>query len=253
MNREFATLAEFAAFAKGRAALVEDATQTYGQADGLPGWWETLYLNPNPNEDDCRFCRAMSTCPAWAKKVEYTLGMTLQAAADCFDAGEPLPVPKTPAGLSVAMKAAGGLEDWAKAVRAEVERQLMAGDMVEDFGLELGKQGDRAWIDKAATEVMLRKVFRLKVEDMYDMKLKSPTSIEKMAPKVNKAGRILPPKPGQPAPVLGPKQWAKLQPLIGRAPAKPSVKPMREIKTPWTPEAPSTDAFEASENEEGLA
>ncbi len=251
--KEFATLAEFAAFAKNRVAVVEAATEARAQTNNLPGWWETLYLNPDPNEDECRFCRAMSTCPAWANKVEDTLGMTLQAAADCFTAGADLPTPAADDRLAIAMRAAGGLEDWAKAVRAEVERRLMLGQPVAGYGLELGRQGARAWTDKSAAEAMLRKTMRLPIEVVYDMELKSPTSIEKLAPRYGKAGNLLPPKKGDEEPIIGPKQWKTLQPLIGRAPAKPSVKPLREIKEPWTPTAPSTDAFEATDDGEGLA
>ncbi len=250
--KEFATLAEFAAYAKGRVALVEEATQRYRTTTNLPGWWETLYLNPDPNEDECRFCRAMSTCPAWAGKVEDTLGMTLQAAADCFTAGDDLPVPTDDDRLALMMSVVGGFEDLAKAVRAEVERRLMLGQDVKGWGLELGRQGARAWTDRSAAEAMLRKTMRLPIEVVYDMELKSPTSIEKLAPRYGKAGNLLPPKKGDAEPIIGPRQWKALQPLIGRAPAKPSVKPLREIKEPWTPTAPSTDTFSV-EDDDNLA
>jgi hypothetical protein len=252
--KEFATLAEFAVYAEERAALVEEAARMRtSQTFTTEGDWADTYLNPNPNDDECRFCRAMPTCPAWANKVEDTLGMTLEAAADCFDSTEGVPLPATDR-LPAAMRAAAGLEDWAKAVRAEVERRLLAGVPVEGYGLELGRQGSRAWTDEEAVETLLRKTFRLNVEQTFELKLKSPTQVEKLAPKRNTKGEIVQSKPGEMSPPLSAKQWDKVQALVTRAPAKPSVKRTSEITTPYVPEAPSADAFDAvPEAEEDLA
>ncbi|MNV60229.1 hypothetical protein D3C71_1526840 [compost metagenome] len=48
---------------------------------------------------------------------------------------------------------------------------------------------------------------RLKVDQMYDFKLISPTTAEKVLKEAN------------------PRKWNKLQPLIGRSDGKPSVAP----------------------------
>ena len=50
---------------------------------------------------------------------------------------------------------------------------------------------------------------RLKVEEMYDLKLISPTNAEKL----------------QKAAVIGPRQWTKVQDLIVRPDGKPTVAP----------------------------
>ena len=52
---------------------------------------------------------------------------------------------------------------------------------------------------------------------------------------------LLKPAEGQTKPVLGPRQWKKLQEQITRSEPKPSVKPAGAIKKPYTPPAP-TDA-----------
>ena len=99
-------------------------------------------------------------------------------------------------------------------MRAETERRLLNREEVPGFGLELGRQGPRKWTDKEAVEDMVRKQFRLAEGDAYNMKLKSPTQFEEQLTK---------PAEGKDKPVLGPRQWKKLQSLITRSEPKPSV------------------------------
>jgi hypothetical protein len=70
---------------------------------------------------------------------------------------------------------------------------------------------------------------RLRVEEMYDLKLISPTSAEKLT-KGDK-------------PVIGPKQWKKLQDHITRSEPKPSVAPQSDKREPYTP-TPAVDDFQ---------
>ncbi len=119
-------------------------------------------------------------------------------------------------------------------MRAETERRLLNREEVPGFGLELGRQGPRKWTDKEAVEDMVRKQFRLAEGDAYNMKLKSPTQFEEQLTK---------PAEGKDKPVLGPRQWKKLQSLITRSEPKPSVKPAATIKKPYTPPAPSDEDF----------
>jgi hypothetical protein len=167
--------------------------------------WQEAWLNPG--EKQCRFCRAKATCPALAQAVSTELVMGAPASPDEFAVLEPrtdTPEDK----LARAMAAVGMIEDWCKAVRAEVERRLLGGEAVAGYKLVRGKQGNRKWTDETeATEAM--KSMRLKVEQMYDLKLISPTTAEKLA----KAG------------TLGPRQWASLQDLVTRAEGSPSVAP----------------------------
>ena len=86
-----------------------------------------------------------------------------------------------------------------------VREPLILGTEVPGFKLVEGKQGNRAWVDQAKAEAAL-KALRLKADDMYDKKLISPTTAEKLLK-------------------TDPKKWAKLQELITRASGKPSVAP----------------------------
>lgn len=109
--------------------------------------------------------------------------------------------------LATLMDAADMIEGFAKAVRAEVERRLLAGSFTDArYKLVEGRQGARAWTDEAEAEAAL-KAMRLKTDEMYDRKVISPTSAEKLLGEANK------------------RKWAKLQPLITRSDGKPSVAP----------------------------
>ncbi len=230
--KEFATLAEFAEFAKQRAAAVETATQLHpihferGSSHERAGWIRT-FLNPDPNEDECAFCRAQATCPAARAKLEAAVG----AGFDVIDETTLAQVHDTDdTTLGRLMSITGLLEDWIKAVRAETERRLLLGEAVDGFGLELGRQGNRAWKDTKEVTRLLREQFRLKLEDAFDLSLKSPTSVEKLTK-------------GKDA-VLSERRWAKLQDLISRSEPVPSVKPSAKIKTPYSVVKPDESAFE---------
>lgn len=183
-------------------------------------------LVPGPKQ--CGFCKAKSVCPAY---LGETTGVAKQAASvDDFDdltqerIVEGLAATDAPT-LSQMMAKIDLLEALPKAIRAEVERRLVADTPVPGFKLVEGKRGNRAWINPDEAEVVL-KGMRLKIEQMYDLKLISPTAAEKLA----KAGD------------LGPRQWAKLQKEIGQSAGKPSVAPESD-KRPAISVAASADDF----------
>lgn len=202
-------------------------------AEPFEKWWP-IYLNPEPNDEDCAYCRARVSCPSMQAKLQRDALVDFQAISEAEEKPtavalvEPLPA----ADLNRAMLLVPLMEDWCLAVRAELERRAMSGEVFEDFGLELGRQGNRAWVDPAAAEEMLRKTFRLSMEDVYKMDLKSPTQIEKLT----KAAE------GE-KPTLTERKWVKLQQLVTRADAKPSVKLKSKIKVPWTPPVVSLVGF----------
>jgi hypothetical protein len=92
--------------------------------------------------------------------------------------------------LARVMANADMIENWVKAVRAEVERRLLAGTPVRGYKLVQGKRGNRMWANPEDAEAALKSM-RVKHDQMYDYKLASPTSIEKLV----KADEI------------GPRQW----------------------------------------------
>jgi hypothetical protein len=207
-------LLEFAQEARSRAITVVNAVEMHGKVDRAE--WERTFLNQHPSEDACRYCKAMATCPSMQRAVQTNVSADFSDIAS-GDADMEW-MPKDDVELGTLMAAVPLVEDWCKAVRAEVERRLLAGDEVPGFKLVLGKAGNRKWASDADAEAAL-KAMRLKVEEMYDLTLISPTSAEKLAK----------------AKVIGPRQWPKLQSLITRADPKPSVAPASDKRDAYVP------------------
>lgn len=200
-------LEKFAEKAKAAAALSLTALQFKNNWVRQP---DAGYFAPGPKQ--CMWCKAQATCPALAKHV-------LETVADEFvDLDAPLEPQLAPGvekvrlldneALAEKLKAADMIEKWVESVRAKVAAELHAGRQVPDFKLVQGRRGSRDWEDKSEAEKTLKSM-RLKEAEMYDFKLISPTTAEKLA----KAGTI------------GVKQWPKLQKMITQAEGKPSVAP----------------------------
>jgi len=126
--------------------------------------------------------------------------------------------------LARVMANANLIEGWIKAVRAEVERRLLAGEPVKGYKLVQGKRGNRMWANPEDAEAAL-KAMRIKHDQMYDYKLASPTSIEKLA----KAEEI------------GPRQWVKIQALITQSEGQPSVAPESDKRPALVTSAAASD------------
>lgn len=161
----------------------------------------------NPTDKGCKFCKAKATCSALATLAKET-----------FEAVEPDNVATDD--LADAMAKADLIEIWLKAVRAEVERRLLDGRKVPGFKLVQGRRGARAWSNKTEAEALLKSM-RLKVEEMYDLTLISPTTAEKLTKES----------------VIGPKQWVKVQSLITQPEGKPSVAPESDKRPAIVPDA----------------
>lgn len=211
--------------ARSRAITVQNAVAMHGQVDQAE--WERTFLNQSPTEDACRYCKAMATCPSMQRTVQDVVGADFAQLAATPGSAEARVADMVP--LETQMAATGLIEDWIKAVRAEVERRLLAGESVDGFKLVLGKAGNRSWTDAEEAEKQL-KAMRLKVEEMFDLKLISPTSAEKLAK----------------AKVIGPRQWPKLQSLIGRSDPKPSVAPIADKRDAYVV-TPVADDFQTIE------
>ena len=193
----------FAAVGQVRAAL---GTSTQADRDGQ---WEEAFLTPG--EAQCKFCPAKATCPALRDEVITVAGScSAPASPDEFaDAEATTPSAFTHEWLAACLSKVDMIEDWCKAVRAEAERRLMAGDEVPGFKVVQGKKGNRKWVDATAVEALFKETFRLKVEEMYDLSLISPTSADKLAK----------------AKIIGPRQWAKVTGLITQSEGRPHVAP----------------------------
>lgn len=163
----------------------------------------------------CQFCRAKAICPAIEK--------------DILDTFELVTPDDKPSRLAMVMDKADMIESWIKAIRAEVESRLLAGDDVPGWKIVQGKRGNRAWSSKEAAEDMLTNM-RLKHSDMYDYTFISPTTAEKL----NKKD------------VLGNQQWAKIQALIVQSEGKPSVAPASDKRPVFSVSASADDFNDVS-------
>lgn len=181
---------------------------------------ETTTVNPdrlNPGKKQCRWCARKATCEALAAFVQEETG------AD-FEALTPPSPPDHAHSLASQMAAVDLIEDWCRAVRAEVERRLFAGEKVDGYKLVEGKRGARAWSDEKEAEATLKSM-RLKVEEMYTFKLLSPTQAEKLLKD-------------------SPKRWERVKSLISQSQGKPSVAPITD-KRPALVVGKTEDDFES--------
>lgn len=183
-----------------------------------------------PGDEQCRWCPARATCATLAQQVlDTVVDDFADVSADLVPQLESAPHAVSTydsATLGRCMAALPLVELWAKAVRGETETRLLAGAPVPGFKLVAGRKGARKWTNDAEAEAAL-KAMRLKVEEMYDLKLISPTTAEKL----QKAG------------TLGPRQWAKLQGHITQVEGAPSVAPDAD-KRPPLPLAATADDFD---------
>lgn len=208
------TVEELQAFedeVRAGAADCAVATQAKG-ALGISDWAETWL---RPSEDACRWCKAKATCPKLQAEVLKML--------DEVDPKDDLVSNEQ---LGEAMAKVPMVEIWCKAIRARVESELLAGNPVPGFKVVQGRKGPRQWDDADEVEQMF-KGFKLKIDDMYDLKLISPTKAEELA-----EGKV-----------IGPRQWKKVLEHIKQSDGKPSVAPESD-KRPALPLTPVVDEFE---------
>ena len=199
--------------------LLTFADDVRGAADKVRGDDAALV----PGEKQCRFCKAKASCPALRVEVAEVVG----GAADLSDfadlVAQEITSETSDNYLPVAMSKVELVEQWCKAVRAETERRLLAGQPVTGYKLVAGRTGNREWKDAAAVEDMMKKTFRMRDDQVFDFKLISPTKAEKVFKE-------------------NPKRWANLQEQIVRGEGKPSVAPATD-KRPEMVVTPVMDDF----------
>lgn len=162
----------------------------------------------SPSEDACRWCKAKANCPALANFVREQIEADFEDLSGVVDDDHyaNLAVEAySPEELSLKAKAIELIELWCKAVRGKVESLLLSGKVVPDFKLVQGKRGHRKWRSAEEAEAVMKSM-RLKVDEMFDLKLISPTSAEKLLKE-------------------SPKRWARIEPLIVQTEGAPSVAP----------------------------
>ena len=156
-----------------------------------------------PSVDACRYCKANTECKALAEYNIKTVSDDFESLDDTYTVSDAKYDSDT---LAKVYEQIDLLKDWIKAVEQGTYAKLINGESVGDLKLVEGRSGARKWANANEAETTL-KAMRLKVDDMYDKKIISPTSAEKLA----KAG------------TLGDTQWEKIQALIVRPEGKPSI------------------------------
>lgn len=179
------------------------------QCDGV----ETLPADSfTPGEKQCRFCKAKGgLCAAEAQarldavKDDF-VDLTQPVGEQLADVARRVPM-LTAEQLADIYSQIGLIESFCKAVIDRVNSELNAGHIVPGYKLVNGKQGNRAWGDEEAARALLKDQFRYKTEEVFDLKLISPTKAEKLIKKAS------------------PRRWTKVEALITRAEGKPAVAP----------------------------
>lgn len=191
----------------------------------------------SPSDEACKFCKAKAKCPALRNLVLSNvaddfvaideslapqLSGALERVSNCDDAH-----------LDSLFPVLGLIEEFVSAVRAKIEARALSGITFGSCKLVQGKRGNRQWANADEAEQML-KTMRLKVEEMYDLKLISPTSAEKLTKAADKSGK----------PVIGPRQWPKLNAMIVQRDGQPTIAPISD-KRPALEIKPVADEFAA--------
>lgn len=226
---------ELKAWLTGRARSGAASVQNAENMSSVQTLWAETYLHPT--EKACKWCKAKATCPALRNEVVNAVGLVDNTPASPDEFAEAKVIEPgdftTVQWLSVCLSKVDLIEDWCKAVRAEVERRLLAGEGVPGYKLVQGKRGARQWTDEEQAEALL-KTFRLKTEDMYSFKVISPTATDKLI----ESGAI------------GPRQAPKLKALIVQKDGKPHVAPLSD-KRPALEIKPVADDFETQPADAG--
>lgn len=204
-------LQEFGREAKYQAQMIRSLEEGLECGDG--GAIADFEASFAPGEKQCQWCKAKANCPSLEKHVMQTVlgdfedldAVDVNAQIDTAT-GEVSKIENDR--LGYLFSAVPLIEGWIKAVSSAVHSKLHQGESVPGFKMVQGKQGNRAWSNAEEAEQLLKSM-RLKTEQMYDLKLISPTVAEKL----------------QKAEVIGPRQWSKVENLITRADGKPTVVP----------------------------
>lgn len=202
-------LYKFAAEAQYQALIIANLQEGLDCGDGAA--IEEFEASLNPGEKQCHWCKAKASCPALTKKVIQTVAgefedlTAIDIAAHVKDETKKVPDLSNEL-LGKLYTAVPLIKSWVDAVSNEVSQKLNQGEQVPGYKLVQGRQGNRQWENPEEAEQVLKSM-RLKTEQMYDLKLISPTAAEKL----------------QKSDVIGPRQWTRVESLITRPEGKPTV------------------------------
>lgn len=192
ISEEVLTVDELTRFGLSLVAAANEAIVSLNQ--------QIEQLKLVPGEKQCQWCKAKAICPALRNAVQQVTG------CDFEDLDAKPVIPGDVDAIAQAMRKVDLIEDFCRAIRAEVEKKLVSGEQVPGFKLVEGRKGARQWNDETAVEQLMKEKFRLTKDEMYDMSLISPTTAEKRLKE-------------------SPKRWQQLKDMIVSRPGKPSVVP----------------------------
>lgn len=213
-------IADLLAFGEKAKAMVAVINGDFDRTQDGPQT-ATGYLVPT--DKGCKFCKAKATCTALRAEVNTAVISTTAIADDFTDLTDVPLLTDVPSDiLGAAMDKIGLLEDFAKAVRAEVERRLLNDEPVASpnggYKIVQGKRGNRAWSSEEEVEAALKSM-RFRNDEMYTFKLKGPAPVEKLLAKDS------------------PTRWKRISKFIHQPEGKPSVAPMSDARPAITKEA----------------
>lgn len=108
----------------------------------------------------CQFCKAKAVCPAMAEYAEESMKMDAESTDR----------------LGEAFRRTEIVEMWVKAVRERAAYELNQGNRVPGLKLVQGRAGNRTWSSESEAEALMKK-FKMKKEEMYNMKLLGPAPV----------------------------------------------------------------------------
>lgn len=151
-----------------------------------------------PGVKACKYCKARFTCRALASFSLTAAGVDFldKSKKPMLDGAE----------LGQILGKIDLIEKWCGLIRDAGLNELLAGRELPGYKLVMGREGVRKWTDDKDAEKRL-KGFKIGADDRYTKKLISPTQAEKLV----KAQK------------LTPEQWAELNGLVTREPAKPTL------------------------------
>lgn len=182
------------------------------------------FSSPAEAEKVCKWCKAKATCPVLRKQMADTLAQDFEDLSPAPIEPEvkaelkEIPLPDSPERLAAAFRYLSMIRDWCDAVEDSTRKRLQVGEQLPGLKLVAGRQGPRKWSDaKEAEEILLR---ALRVSSVYDRKVISPTTAEKLM------------KEG----LIGPRYWTKLSALISRSDGKPAIVPADDPREAIVPQ-----------------
>jgi hypothetical protein len=201
-----------------------------------------LYENPllvdecdfRPTEKGCRWCLYAAECSALKEYVGRTIADDFDSVDAETVAARVDEVKNVDGKETVAQQALGEslaaiplIQSWIRAVEQKAHEIMLSGGNVDGYKLVLGRAGPRKWVDSSEAEKVLKSM-RLKKNQMYDMKVISPTSATKML----KGSK---------------RKLSRLEKLITRSEPKPTIAPVDDPRPAYVVEPFENDFDDLTE------